>query len=97
MVAISTLIVSDISLAKSINYCQDEEVNQQWEKLADKHSEPEYKELYAFRKSLCEKIEKGALELDTAIDLFEAERTKKVERLRQRRKMLREEPEAVTG
>ena len=93
---LSSTCFSSTAIADSINYCHDEETNRQWEKLAHNNSEPEYKELYRLRKDLCTKVDKGDIELDAAIDLFEKARQEKVEILRQKIQQ-REESLPVAG
>jgi hypothetical protein len=82
------LLVIDNSVAASINYCHDEAANQEWERLANTSTEPEVKELYALRKELCNKVEAGEMELDTAIDLFESERVEKIQAIKRRKMRL---------
>lgn len=81
-------LISTSVYAETINYCHDEEVNQQWEQLASNNSEPEYKELYRLRKDLCAQIDNGEIELDDAIDIFEETRQEKIKILRERQQRL---------
>lgn len=61
----------------SENYCKDQEKIAQWEWIIAKHrDEPFYVKLYALRVGLCKSIEDGKIDLDTAIDVFEEERSK---------------------
>ena len=61
----------------SENYCQDQEKIAQWEGIIARHrDEPFYAKLYALRVGLCKSIEEGKIDLDTAIDVFEEERSK---------------------
>lgn len=82
------VLAIDSSVAASVNYCHDETVNQEWERLANTSTEPEVKELYTLRKELCNKVDAGDMELDTAIDLFESERVEKIQAIKRRRMRL---------
>jgi hypothetical protein len=82
------LLVINNSVAASVNYCHDEAVNQDWERLANTSTEPEVKELYTLRKELCKKVESGEMELDAAIDQFESERVEKIQAIKRRRMRL---------
>jgi hypothetical protein len=88
---------SGIPAADTVNYCHDEKVNSQWENLANSHSEPEYKELFNLRKELCNKVDRDVIDLDTAIDLFEAERAEKIEILRERLEIKFGERSSIRG
>jgi len=85
-----------LGLADTVNYCHDEAVNKDWEKLVHNTTEPEVKELYRLRKELCRKVDSGIMELDTAIDIFETERLNKIEAIK-RRKLQTEEPFKSAG
>jgi hypothetical protein len=85
---LASLLVIDNSVAASVNYCHDEAVNQEWERLANTSAEPEVKELYTLRKELCQKVKAGEMELDTAIDLFESERVEKIQAIKRRKMRL---------
>ena len=87
MVFLSCLLVFGNTLA-GVNYCHDDSVNQDWENLANNSSEPEVKELYTLRKALCQKVDQGELELDSAIDMFESERIKKIQAIKRRKMRL---------
>jgi hypothetical protein len=73
------------SVAATINYCHDDEVNRDWEKLVLNHKEPEIGELYRLRKDLCKKVDQGEMKLDEAIDIFETQRQIKIKVLKQRK------------
>ena len=48
-----------------------------WNEVIAKHSaEPLLVKLYAMRVGLCQMVDDGKIDLDTAIDVFEAERSK---------------------
>ena len=86
----------NIALGATVNYCHDEAVNKDWERLVHNTTEPEVKELYRLRKELCSKVDSGNMELDTAIDIFENERRNKIEAIK-RRKLQSEEPFQSAG
>jgi len=85
---VGLVLTNNRALAESVNYCHDEQTNTDWEKLAHNNSEPEVKELYRLRKDLCEKIDAGDMDLDTAIDVFESQRQSKIRSLLQRKKLV---------
>jgi hypothetical protein len=61
----------------SENYCHDVAEIKKWEDVIAKHStEPLLVKLYAMRVGLCKAVDDGKIDLDTAIDVFEAERSK---------------------
>jgi len=61
----------------SENYCHDADKIKEWEGIITKHSaEPLLVKLYAMRVGLCQMVDDGKIDLDTAIDVFEAERSK---------------------
>jgi hypothetical protein len=61
----------------SENYCHDATEIKTWDEVIAKHStEPLLIKLYAMRVGLCQMVDDGKIDLDTAIDVFEAERSK---------------------
>lgn len=61
----------------SENYCHDAAEIKTWDEVIAKHSaEPLLIKLYAMRVGLCQMVDDGKIDLDTAIDVFEAERSK---------------------
>ncbi len=61
------------------NYCHKPDVIQEWADLLAKYpQDPDVIRLYALREGLCEMIDRGLVELDQAIDIFNAEHTKAV-------------------
>jgi hypothetical protein len=61
----------------SENHCKDPEKITEWEGIIARHrDEPFFVKLYALRVGLCKSIEDGKIDLDTAIDVFEEERSK---------------------
>lgn len=84
-VVIACLIASFATSAGTVSYCQDKRANQDWKRLTSEYSEiSELKTLHNLRKSLCEQVETGELDLSDAIDLFEMKRIKVLKQLRKR-------------
>jgi hypothetical protein len=54
------------------NYCEDTDVNMQWEILIQKHpGDMQIHALHALRLGLCFKVDRGDLSVDQATDIFE--------------------------
>ena len=87
---VGLVLTNSHAFAESVNYCHDEQTNKDWEKLAHNNSEPEIKELYRLRRDLCEKVDAGDMDLDTAIDVFESQRQSKIRSLLQRKNLINE-------
>ena len=66
-----------VNALASENYCHDDAEIKKWNEVIAKHSaEPLLIKLYAMRVGLCQMVDDGKIDLDTAIDVFEAERSK---------------------
>ena len=71
--------------SETVNYCNDPEVNQEWQRLTLKYGDiPEWKELNQYRIRLCDEVQLGIISLDEAIDLFEGQRILKIDQLKRR-------------
>ena len=91
-ILLSAIFVTGQLPAATINYCHDEEVNKDWERIANSYNEPEIKELYRLRKDLCAKVDLGEITLDEAIDTFETQRQLKIKTLKQRKQRMQSAP-----
>lgn len=61
----------------SENQCHDKDKVKEWEGIIAKYpNNPFFVKLYAMRVGLCKAVDDGKIDLDTAIDVFEAERGK---------------------
>lgn len=61
----------------SENQCHDSDKIKEWEGIISKYpNNPFLVKLYAMRIGLCQAVDEGKIDLDTAIDVFEAERGK---------------------
>jgi hypothetical protein len=59
----------------SENQCHDADKIKEWEGIIAKYpTNPFFVKLYAMRVGLCQAVDEGKIELDTAIDVFEEER-----------------------
>jgi hypothetical protein len=66
-----------VNALASENYCHDDAEIKTWDEVIAKHSsDPLLIKLYAMRVGLCKMVDEGKVDLDTAIDVFEAERNK---------------------
>lgn len=66
-----------VNALASENYCHDAAEIKRWDEVIAKHSaEPLLIKLYSMRVGLCKMVDEGKVDLDTAIDVFEAERSK---------------------
>jgi hypothetical protein len=66
-----------VNALASENYCHDAAEIKTWDEVIAKHStEPLLIKLYSMRVGLCQMVDEGKIDLDTAIDVFEAERSK---------------------
>jgi hypothetical protein len=66
-----------VNALASENYCHDAAEIKTWDEVIAKHSaEPLLIKLYAMRVGLCQMVDDGKIDLDTAIDVFEEERKK---------------------
>ncbi len=58
--------------AKEKNYCEDSDVNMQWEALVQKHPDDmQIHALYALRLGLCFEVDRGDLTVGQATEIFE--------------------------
>jgi hypothetical protein len=62
-----------------VNYCHDEGVNADWEKmLADTPEDPLIIKLYGLRVGLCRMIDEGKVSLEQGIEIWNQEHAKSV-------------------
>jgi len=71
---------------KPENYCHDREANQKWlEILGDNHDSDTMHRLYALRLGLCMQVEREALPVGRAAQIFEREREEVLEHIKEER------------
>jgi hypothetical protein len=69
------LVVHSASIAKSENYCHDQESWKEWDAIIEKNpNDMEVQTLHALRIGLCMKVDRGEITLEQATEIFESAR-----------------------